>query len=351
MSWLNDLFGSSNGAGSASAAQSPRSAPSAAAPDLQVVRRAHVPSPELDAFMGTPEDPNWVRGRSAPSVETDAVRAGLVVTLASIHEECAPGERDLVAALMASLELGDLGLPPFPDTVIELRRLLDSDRVDSAEVSRLVRSDPGLAEEIWRVSSSVAHGGKRPPTLQAGIIRLGHQQLWKIAMYVALDEALFRISGYEEEVLYLRKHGSQVADLAEWLAPTRLAGDAWLAGLLHDSGKLLVCRQASELRVPSSSPILRTLIDRTHAGFGAMVANSWGLEGPAEAIAQHHGGGSPIADMVHCADVAAHGASFASRGLSAQSALDTLKQFPEAVPDPIALLDKAITLVEQQSAA
>lgn len=306
------------------------------------------------ALLGTLNlggDPVWERGQNAASDSIEGMRAGLQAGLAVLAHSHQGQELEVIARLQTALSTNKLGLPPFPDTVIKLRGLLDADGVDSAEISKLVRTDPGLAEEIWRVASSVAMGGKRPRTLQHAVGRLGHEQLWKVAMFVALDEALFKVDGFEEEVLFLRAHGTHVADLAEWMAPTKLKGEAWMAGLLHDAGKLLICRIASEVGLSSSAPVLSTLMDQCHAGLGGLVASSWNMPAAAGAIALHHGDTHPVGKLVQRADIASHGASAFLRDAESREALDALVALNDGSFQPEALLKKAISIAESDRLA
>lgn len=339
MSWLNDLFVDDDDQSTPVPASTapPESVSAAHGPEFQ----AHVSS--ADMLHGGPT-PSWVRGQNGAGDDAESLRDGLHDSLWTLAREHRGRELELIARLQTALDIQDLDLPPFPDTVIELRGLLDADGVDSAEISKLVRSDPGLAEEVWRVASCAAMGGKRPKTLPLAVTRLGHRQLWKVAMYVALDETLFKVSGYEEEVLFLRSHGTQVADLAEWMAPPKLKGQAWLAGMLHDAGKLLICRIASELLVPAGAPVLPQLLDRCHAPLGGLVAESWNMPQVANAIAEHHGSADPVGKLIHWADIAAHGAWSHAQGQDIAPALDALQRSLDGSFKAQVLLDKAIGL-------
>ena len=342
MSWLNDLFTDSESPASKNVAAAPAPSPEEASPDP-------VPAASLWETITGEEAPPWERGRNGASVDIAGMRIGLQDSLSILAEDHHGQDLELIARLQTTLETNDLGLPAFPDTVIKLRGLLDSDSVESAEISKLVRTDPGLAEEVWRVASSVARGGKGPKTLQQAVGRLGYQQLWKVAMSVALDEVLFKVDGFEEEVLFLRNHGTHVADLAEWLAPRELKGLTWMAGMLHDSGKLLICRMASEIGVPNTAPILTTLMDQCHSGLGGLVANSWNMPEAASAIALHHGQSDPVGSLIHRADIASHGSWNAVHGLEserAQAAQAALAGQADATANAKSLMEKAISLSE-----
>lgn len=340
MSWLNDLFAD----GEEEPTSAPPIMPAKAGPATPQETLEVALSPGSNTMLHGGPVPSWERGQNGAGVDNEALREGLHDALATLATAHRGRELELIARLQTALDIQDLDLPPFPDTVIELRGLLDSDGVDSAEISKLVRTDPGLAEEVWRVASSAAMGGRRPKTLRLAVGRLGHRELWKVAMYVALDETLFKVRGFEEEVLFLRQHGTQVADLAEWMAPPKQKGRAWLAGMLHDAGKLLICRIASELSVPNSAPVLPTLMDRCHAPLGALVADSWNMPQVAEAIAHHHGNQDPVGRLVHWADIAAHGAWSHAQDQDPEPALLALQASLDDSFKAQALLDKAIAL-------
>jgi HD-like signal output (HDOD) protein len=340
MSWLNDLFADSEN-------PAPRNVPAAPGP-AQLDPASGI---GLWEALSGGEVPPWKRGQNGASGDIAGIRRGLQQDLSVLAKDYKGRDLQLIKRLQTTLDTNDLGLPPFPDTVINLRGLLDSGCVDNAEVSKMVRTDPGLAEEVWRVASSVAMATGRPTTLQQAVGRLGHEQLWKVAMFVALNEALFQVDGFEEEVLFLRKHGTHVADLAEWLAPTALKGQAWMAGLLHDSGKLLICGIASEVGVPNKAPILAELMNQCHSGLGGLVANSWGMLEAASAIAFHHGQTDPIGTLVHRADIASHGAWNAVHGLAIDRAQAALAGQASTNFKAKALLEQAISLAEADRVA
>jgi HD-like signal output (HDOD) protein len=279
--------------------------------------------PEPESLGGTFDLVPWQRGHNAPTAEPRALRRHLLDSLQEMEQErLGFADRAFVAKIQGALARQGMDMPPFPDTVLRLRKLLHAKQVDAHRVADLVRRDPALAKQIWRKASGVAFG--RPPSdLRQAIVRLGNQQLWRIAVRMAVHDRLFQVKGYGEQVEELRMHSSVVADVAGWmLGEGQEQGTAWLAGLLHDSGKLFLYRCAGQLREQPSPQILQRIMDKHHAALGSLVVTSWKLgETEAQAVAFHHGvdgaqsGGKRFAQYLHWADIVAHTVVLRERGI------------------------------------
>lgn len=299
----------------------PAPAPQVAAPSLHHPTAWDVPEPE--GLGGTFDLVPWQRGQNAPCWEPAALRRTLLDALQEMEQDrLGFADRAFVAKVQSALARQGMDMPPFPDTVLRLRKLLHAKQVDAHRIADLVRRDPALAKEIWRKASGIAFG--RPPSdLRQAIVRLGNQQLWRIAVRMAVHDRLFQVKGYGPQVEALRVHSAVVADVAGWmLGEGQEQGTAWLAGLLHDSGKLFLYRCAGQLREQPSPQILQRVMDAHHAALGSLVVTSWKLgETEAEAVAFHHGvhgqqtGGRRFAQYLHWADMVAHTVVLRERGI------------------------------------
>ena len=76
----------------------------------------------------------------------------------------------------------------------------------------------------------------------------------------------------------VRQHGIVTADVAAWLSGKKL-GAVYLAGLLHDVGKLLIYKSASTQKpIGMPSPeLVEDIATEVHASIGVLVAHAWKL--------------------------------------------------------------------------
>ena len=224
-------------------------------------------------------------------------------------------ERRFLARLQATIALQDLGLPPFPVTVLQLKRLLARGAaVPAARLARVVEGDAALVRAVLQQARGAAWS-QAPDSLKSAIVRIGNDALWRIAMRVALEEAVFRVPAYHEEIEAVRVHCFAVAETAAWmLGDAEERGTAWLAGLVHDMGKLVIYREAAEVHGQVDEELLERVLALAHAPVGRLMAEAWGLgELEAAAIGLHHPDNEGVDDDARrlgryllCADMAAH---------------------------------------------
>ena len=275
-------------------------------------KSAPVAEPEQPADPTAP----WERGRDAHSLDAREVRRHVLDTLHRLEVEARSfDDRALLRRLQAVVAMENLGLPPFPGTVVELKRMLSRGvEVPSFRLANIVEKDHALVEEVLRQARGPSWA-RGPESLHAAVTRIGNEALWRISMRFALEATVFYVPGYQEDVERIRVHSLVTAEVVAWmLGDAEERGGAWLAGLLHDVGKLIVLREAGALGAPVSRALLDEVMALTHASIGLLVARAWGFEElECGAIATHHGENrraGPEARLgyyLHLADIAAHG--------------------------------------------
>ncbi len=271
-----------------------------------------LPVAEVRAVQGARP---WRKGRNAQGHGTDEVKRVLLDELMRLEmAQAGLVERRFLRRLQATVALRDLGLPPFPVTVLELKRMLArGSEVPAARLARVVEGDASLVRAVLQQARG-AEWAKGPDSLKSAIVRIGNDALWRIAMRVAVEETVFRVPRYQQQVEDVRVHCFAVAETAAWmLGDGSERGTAWLAGLLHDLGKLVIYREASEVRGEVEPELLEAVQELAHAPVGLLMARAWGLgEMEAEAIGFHHAvsgaveGNQRLGVYLHCADMAAH---------------------------------------------
>ena len=120
-------------------------------------------------------------------------------------------------------------------------------RIDSRDLAALVDREPGLAARVLRVANSAFYGLARSvATVERALVVLGIDAVRGIAAASCMDRGLQRPG--ESAVLDLSamvRHCVGTAIAAEALArlgPRRQAGEAFMAGLLHNLGVAIQAR-------------------------------------------------------------------------------------------------------------
>jgi HD-like signal output (HDOD) protein len=249
------------------------------------------PSPSLVEDPGTVQGaPPWEAGGVAPSIDVDEVRPSLMASLFEHQDQCdTEADKAFLNRLIRLLSTDQMDLPPFPDVAWQLDTLLRLGDPPLVRVLKLVRREAALVRRVWTQACSVFYA--RPPnSLDHAVARIGFDALWRIGMSACLYSEVFWVRGFQDQADEVRQHGIVTADVAAWLSGKKL-GAVYLAGLLHDVGKLVIYRAAATTE-PVGLPN-KDLVDRVaadlHASIGVLVAHAWKL-GPeaAAGIGFHH---------------------------------------------------------------
>lgn len=220
----------------------------------------------------------WEDGSVAPSTDAEAVRPHLMGALFDIQDACeSSADYAFLNRLIRMLSLDQLDLPPFPDVAWQLDTLLRLGDPPLVRVVKIVRREPALVRRVWTQACSAFYA--RPPnSLDHAVARIGFDALWRIGMSACVHSEVFRVRGFQDQADSVRRHGIVTADVAAWLSGKKL-GSVYLAGLLHEVGKLVVYRAASTTTAVGLPD--RELVDRVaaevHPSIGVLVAHAWKL--------------------------------------------------------------------------
>lgn len=201
-------------------------------------------------------------------------------------------------------------LPSLPSVVHELMQALGDESARIEDLGDVICRDHGLAARILKlVNSSFFRSQREIATISEAIMRLGRNTIQSLALAsttsvaFTLDSAQY---GYVSGGLWLHSFSTAVA--ARRYSSVRhasLADQAFLGGLLHDVGKLviggMINKQPAEfsaaLAETGSIPLAeRKLCSRDHAEAGDMIGERWKFPEPIrELIRGHH---RPVAELL-----------------------------------------------------
>lgn len=208
------------------------------------------------------------------------------------------GPISLAARAERWIESGEIELPVLDDVALRVYRETHSGELDAEAICELLRRDPVLVGDVLRLANSGFFGGlAEVRNLHHAAVRLGTRQLAALALSAGCKR-LYSASGplFRPRLRKLWCHGSATAAGACWLA-TRLghralADDAFVAGLLHDVGKLLLLRALEDLAerdgAHASARGIDEVLDTLHGERGAWLLERWGVPARIADIARHH---------------------------------------------------------------
>ena len=254
---------------------------------------------------------DWVGGLNAVSTDAEVCRSQTMAGISQYRVKArTEGDRLFLAKLYERLGERDLGLPDFPETPVRLEQLMNEEEPNSQQVMRCIESDPKLVGRVWGRSRS-ARFPSSPNSLDMAVSRIGLVEVWRLSLESALDAFEFRAGLFKDKAEIIRVHGALVAEVTSGLTGQR-RGPSFLAGLLHDVGRLLLLQVASQ-----TNPELTTLNDISsahHASLSVIVADAWKLDAEViPAIAFHHdpnacnAGPRDLSRLVCLADIAVDG--------------------------------------------
>lgn len=206
-------------------------------------------------------------------------------------------QHSLVSLINARLESGDVELPVFDDIAIRVNREVRENKLDADGMCKILEEDPVLVSELLRMANSSFFAGLSPvSSLREAAVRLGVKQIASIVFSVSQKRMYSASKGpFKARLTQLWLHASAVSIGARWLAKNagyrNLSDEAFVAGLLHDVGKLsLLC--IIENLVQNEDMVLNDeIVDMTlkqlYCSHGARLLEMWNLPESYQAIVLH----------------------------------------------------------------
>ncbi|MEQ8274491.1 MAG: response regulator [Deltaproteobacteria bacterium] len=216
--------------------------------------------------------------------------------------ERACGLRKLITDERVSRAIGATEqLPSLPTICLELNRILADPQAGAEQVAELIEQDVALSARVLQmVNSSFFSSGRVVASIGDAVVRLGTSTIKSLVLTFELLKSVRRPLAVSFSLAKFEARAVATARLAQRIADDASAGRAaFLAGMLHDTGELVLASQlpetfeACQRRVETDGVRRRDaefeLLGVTHAEVGAYLMGLWGLPYPVvEAIAHHH---------------------------------------------------------------
>lgn len=192
---------------------------------------------------------------------------------------------DLSLKLAAAVE----SMPAFPRSVKRILALTRDVNCSPKDLVRVIDKDPVITVKVLRVVNSAYYSlAKQITSIDHAVVFLGFNTIKNLALSIAAIGMLPATpeAGFDGQQYLL--HSLATAGIAKQLGQ-RLADadphDCFIAGLLHDFGKVVIAqfmpqefrkaREASLWHETSLHQALRDVIGVDHAAIGAMLAEKW----------------------------------------------------------------------------
>ena len=202
---------------------------------------------------------------------------------------------ELEKTIMAA---GDL--PAMPVVAAKVMQLVEDERATADELAKIVASDPAVAARVMKISNSPLYGCQRQTqTLPGAIMLMGFNTLKSIVVVAYLKD-VFKPVGLMEKMLWEHAFGAGLAARVI-AADIRQVNpeEAFLAGLMHDIGKLIMYNQDKTkfqkvVERYYNEEVWFEVAEKdvypfTHAEVGGCVLKKWNFPDElVEAVLQHH---------------------------------------------------------------
>ncbi len=195
-------------------------------------------------------------------------------------------------------------LPSFPPAAVKIVEICRNESATTADLTKLVETDPGISTKVLGIVNSALYGMQRKITaINEAVVYLGFDEIKKLSVGVTVFDKMFKTGkakGFNR--IFFWRHCLCVAALSLAIAEKTgypNPGEAYIAGLLHDVGKIFLDLQGridygdfiKGLALSNEEPIddERNVMGLGHDDLGAYYGSLWNLPEPLVlAIKCHH---------------------------------------------------------------
>ncbi len=233
----------------------------------------------------------------------------------------------------AALLDGNGGLPTLPVVFSRLVDLLSDGTSSAQAIGDVIGADPALSARLLRLANSPYYGiPSRVETISRAVTILGMKELYSLALTVSVISAFKDIPNQLVNMASFWRHSVTCGVIARTIAEIKGLSDRetlFVAGLLHDIGRLLLYQRAPAHAMGvlacarRSGSLLfqaeKEVMGLDHAEIGGQVLRRWRFpERLQDLIQRHHDpqrGLHPLENtIVHFSDVVANALALGTSG-------------------------------------
>jgi HD-like signal output (HDOD) protein len=195
-------------------------------------------------------------------------------------------------------------LPTLPIVASKMLQVVESEKSAAADLAETISKDQSLTAKVLKLVNSPFYGfSNKITTVSQGVVLLGFSPIRSLALGISVFKAVGEGQGDGEfDRKRFWEHSLGVGAYARLIGPMvgyPLSEDAFVAGLLHDIGKVIFDQyrkkeflEAIQLSKKESIPLIKAeteILGASHALAGRLIAEEWGLPYQLQiAIGSHH---------------------------------------------------------------
>lgn len=184
--------------------------------------------------------------------------------------------------LKTALESKNFTLPSLPSVALKVRKVLEKEEPEIAELEKLLNHDPSISAKLVAAANSpLYHRGSYCKTSADAIMRLGLETTSQLVMLFSLRQ-LFKAkrSWVKKRMVQTWSQGVRVAAISQLLTlhHTHLSGDqALLIGLIHNLGELAILKFMDQKETLDPSE-MEQLLEELMPVAGGLLLSSWNFD-------------------------------------------------------------------------
>ena len=261
--------------------------------------------------------------------------------------------RELIRKIISNTD----ALPAMPEVMLKVQQMIRHPGTTPAQLAKTIETDPSMTAGILKVANSAYYGFRgKVSTIQHASALFGTRRLAELITAISAGGVLGRaMEGYGFRAGNLWRHSVAVACMASEIATAvgfEAADSAYMAGLLHDMGKIILDPYVRERKVlfdqyfsfhPQSTvqDAERNILGFDHAVIAAIICRNWSLPRSIAFGIQHHhqpssAGDHRLSHIVHLADYVAIQAGMGAVSKTSSPVLDeTCRSLLPVDPDTL----------------
>ena len=226
-------------------------------------------------------------------------------------------------------------LPTLPTVVATISTKVANPMTNAADVGRLIEQDPALTSKVLRLVNSAYYGfPKQIKSIQHAVVILGFNKVKAIIITATVFDIIEQKDGRQLNLRRFWQHSLGVAiaskAVAETIGASHSGEDAFIGGLLHDIGKVILDQFQHDLYGPvlqyagDKDMLLldaeKELMGVTHSQVGGWIIDKWRLPSSILQMVKYHHTPSQaserreLVNSVHLGDFIAKGLGVGNGG-------------------------------------